>query len=204
MPIDCSLTGKTEPFLPVKYLGSHAWWADVHSCKSTPAEQAFFFGTRKSPGVTCCRLTFNPPLGSAIYRATAWSAGDSRKPWIPTGKIVIKDPTTDLPFRTIKYREPITPMARNCSACSLPNTTDRSLPGTLNYQFKNIQTLPTIPHAQIRHLCRTEDTIATLKEVAVDTRSTLNLQFTNFPLTFTIRFHHTTRWSVGRGYHPAS
>src|SRR5207247_2664326 len=90
--------------------------------------------------------------------------------------IVIKDPTTNLPFLGNKI--PANRINSNgqklLSVFPLPNTTDRSLTGGLyNYQFKNIQNTPKRSHTlKFDIVPNLKDTISLrLKKCESDTRS---------------------------------
>ena len=153
----------------------------------------FFWNTEITQSLLPAGLTANAP--PAVLRYTVPTAlerqGDFSQTLDTNGQlIVIKDPTTDLPFLNNKI--PANRINSNgqklLSVFPLPNIADRSFTGGLyNYQFKNFQDTPKQSHTlKFDIVPNLKDTISLrLKKWESDTRSWTGIfSYNNFPLTF--------------------
>src|SRR5207248_4334883 len=158
-----------------------------------PSKLFFFWNSEITQSFLPAGVTFNAPPSVLQYSVpTALERqGDFSQSLDTNGQlIVIKDPTTGLPFPGNKI--PVDRINSNgqklLSVFPLPNTTDRSLTGGLyNYQFKNIQDTPKQSHTlKLDIVPNLKDTISIrLKKCESDTKSWTGIfSYMNFPLTF--------------------
>ena len=162
----------------------------------------FFYNSEITRSLLPAGLTFNAP--PAVLQYTVPTAlerqGDFSQSFDTNGQlIVIRDPTTGLPFpgNVIPADRINSNGQKLLGVFPLPNTTDVALTGRLyNYQFKNIQDVPKQSHTlKFDYVPNSKDMFSVrLKKWISDTKSYTGIfSYTNFPLTLLRLLLHSRR-----------
>jgi hypothetical protein len=164
-----------------------------HVMNTDKSKLFFFYNSELTRSLLPAGVTFNAPPSVLQYTVpTALERrGDFSQSVDTNGQlIVIRDPTTGLPFpgNVIPSDRINSNGQKLLGVFPLPNTTDVALTGRLyNYQFKNIQDVPKQSHTlKLDYVPNTKDMFSVrLKKWISDTKSYTGIfSYTNFPLTF--------------------